>query len=216
MKDFTLSTEQEKEILRLATQYKREAEKCFGAKAYLSGCVLMGAAMEAILLSTANCFPEIVASAKYAPKKKNGKIRRLDRWTLVDLLAVVKELNWLPSGLSPEDEWNSVNAKIGDYVNVVRQIRNLIHPVRYLNDFGRKRFTKKCLEACFEIVDIAVDYLSSLINDSLSIMLKEKDRRSIQQLHPADSALRVSRTGARGRCGSALDGCCMADDASNG
>ena len=37
MGDFALSTEQEKEIMRLAIKYKREAEKCFGAKAYLSG-----------------------------------------------------------------------------------------------------------------------------------------------------------------------------------
>jgi len=180
MEDIALSTEQQKEILRIATQYKREAKKCFGARVYLSGCVLIGAAMEAILLSTANCFPEIIVSTKHAPKK-NGKIKRLDKWTLMDLLAVAKELNWLPSGLSPEDEWNSANAKIGDYVDVVRQIRNLIHPVRYLNNLGRKRFTKKYLEACFEIVDTAIDYLSSLIKDSLSIMLREKERRSAQQ-----------------------------------
>lgn len=179
MKDFALSTEQEKEIMPLAIQYKREAKKCFGAKAYLSGCVLMGAALEAILLSTANCFPEIVTSIKQAPKK-NGKIKRLDRWTLMDLLAVAKELNWLPSGLSPEDEWISANVMIGDYVDVVRNIRNLIHPVRYLDHFGRKRFPKKYLEACFKIVDTAHEYLSSLIKDSLSIMLEEKERRSAQ------------------------------------
>ena len=180
MKNFVLSTEQEKEILRLAAQYKQEAEKCFSAKAYLSGCVLMGAAMEAILLSTANCFPEIVASAKCAPKK-DGKIKRLDGWTFMNLLAVAKELNWLPSGLSLENEWSSAHAKIGDYVEVVRQIRNLIHPVRYANDFSRKRVTKKYLEACFEIVDTAIDYLYSLINNSLKIMLEEKERRSAQQ-----------------------------------
>ncbi|MBA7695314.1 hypothetical protein ES703_103938 [subsurface metagenome] len=179
MEDFALSTEQEKEILRLATQYKREAEKCFGAKAYLSGCVLMGAAMEAILLSTANCFPEIVVSAKCA-QKKDGKIKRLGRWTFMDLLAVARELNWLPSGLSPEDEWSSAHAKIGDYVEVVRQIRNLIHPIRYVNDFSRKRVTKKYLEACFEIVDNAIKYLYPFISDSLKIMLGEKERRSAQ------------------------------------
>ena len=198
MKNFALSSEQEKEIMPLAIQYKREAKKCLGAKAYLSGCVLMGAAMEAILLSTANCFPEIVMSTKHAPKK-NGKIKRLDRWTLMDLLAVAKELNWLPSGLSPEDEWNSANAKIGDYVDVVRNIRNLIHPVRYLDHFGRKRFTKKYLEACFEIVDTAIEYLSSLIKDSLSIMLEEKERRSAQS-----------------QSGYTPEGCCRTVDAPSG
>ena len=100
--------------------------------------------MEAILLSTANCFPETVASAKCAPKK-DGKIKRLDRWTFMNLLAVARELNWLPAGLSLEDEWSDAHAKIGDYVEVVRQIRNLIHPVRYANDFGRKKSQRNIL-----------------------------------------------------------------------
>jgi hypothetical protein len=182
--DFALSVEQENEILRLAIQYKREAEKCFNAKAYLSGCVLMGAAMGTILLSTANCFPENVTSAKCAPQR-NGKVKRLDRWTFTDLLAVAKELNWLPSGLSLEDEWDSVHAEIGDYVEVVRQIRNLIHPVRYVNDFGRKRVAKKYLEACFEIVDSATDYLYLRVSESLKIMLKEKERRNNQKTKSA-------------------------------
>jgi len=177
MKDFVLSTEQEKEILPLAAQYKREAKKCLSAKAYLSGCVLMEAAMEAILLSTANCFPEIITSARCTPKK-DGKIKHLDRWTFIDLLTVARELNWLPPGLSPKDEWSSVHAKIGDYVEVVRQIRNLIHPIRYVNDFSGKRVTRKYLKACFEIVDIAIEYLYSVVNSSLKIMLREKERRS--------------------------------------
>lgn len=180
MEDFTLSTDQEKGIMPLAIQFKKEAKKCFSAKAYLSGCVLMGAAMEAILLSTVNCFPaEIFVSTKYVPKVK-GKTKRLDKWKLNELLAVAKGLNWLPSGLSPEDEWNNANAKIGDYVDVVQKIRNLIHPIRYLDDFGRKRFTKKYLKACFVIVDAANDYLSSLVKNSLSILLDEKERRSTQ------------------------------------
>ncbi|MEA2015724.1 MAG: hypothetical protein U9O59_03280 [Actinomycetota bacterium] len=179
MKDFVLPTELEKEILNLATIYKREAEKCLDAKAYLSGCVLTGAAMEAILLSFANCFPEIIASAKCTPKKK-GKIKSLNKWTFENLLAVVKELNFLPSALSLEDEWSSVRAEIGDYVEVVRQIRNLIHPIRYANDFSRKRITKKYLETCFKIVETAIDYLYSYITDSLKTMLIEKERRSTQ------------------------------------
>jgi hypothetical protein len=177
MEDFALSTEQEKEILSLAALYRREAKKCFGAKAYLSGCVLIGAAMEAILLSAINCFPEIIASAKCAPKNK-GKIKRLDRWTFSELLDVARELNWLPSELSPEDQWSSAHANIGDYVDLVRQIRNLIHPVRYVNDFSRKRVTKKYLEACFKIVDSAADRLYLLISEALKIMLEEKERRS--------------------------------------
>lgn len=176
MEEIALSEVQEKGILQLAIKYKQEAKKCYKAKAYLSGCVLIGAAMETILLATANCFTGNVLSSRSAPKKK-GKIKRLDEFRFIDLIAVAKELNWLPSELSPKDDWNNTKVKIGDYVEVVRQIRNLIHPVRYINDFGRKRVTKKYYDACYEIVNTAVDHLDSIINNSLSIMLEERERR---------------------------------------
>lgn len=187
MEDFELSAEEEKEVLRLANLYKREAEKCYNAKAYLAGCVLIGAAMEAVLLSAANCFPEIVASAKCAPKEK-GKIKRLNKWVFAELLRVAKELNWLPSGLSPEEEWNIANAEIGDYVEVVRHFRNLIHPARYANDFARKRVTKKYYEACFSVVNTAVDYLLMFVKNSLKMLVKEKRRRDAQQKLQAESS----------------------------
>jgi hypothetical protein len=103
----------------------------------------------------------------------------------MELLAVARELNWLPAGLSLEAEWNSAHAEIGDYVEVVRQIRNLIHPVRYANDFSRIRVTKKYLEACFEIVDSATDYLYLPVNESLKIMLEEKEKRKNQRTKSA-------------------------------
>jgi hypothetical protein len=185
MVGYIFSKAQEKEILSLARLYKREAKKCFDAKAYLAGCILIGAAMESILLSAANLFPEIITSAKCAPKRK-GVVKRLDSWTFNELLMAAKELNWLPSGLSSKGEWDNAHANIGDYVDVVRQIRNLIHPVRYLNDFSRKRVTKKYLEACFEIVDTAADHLYLIVSSSLKLMLEEKARRMRPTKRAAD------------------------------
>jgi hypothetical protein len=44
----------------------------------------------------------------------------------------------LSSALSLEGEWDSARAEIGDYLEVIRQIRNLIHPVRYVEDIVKK------------------------------------------------------------------------------
>ena len=125
--------------------------------------------MEALLLSSANCFPEIVTLAKSAPKR-NGKVRPLREWSFFNLLRVAEELSWLPSVLSEKDDWNDAKAEIGDYVDVVRQIRNLVHPARYAGDFTGKKVTKKYYEACFRIVEAASDHLLEIIKASLKIM----------------------------------------------
>ena len=79
MVDFDFTPNEQKEIQRLAFLYRREARKCYSIKAYLSGCILMGAAMEALLLATINCYPELVLEAKYAPKIKNNKINKVKK-----------------------------------------------------------------------------------------------------------------------------------------
>jgi hypothetical protein len=81
-------------------------------------------------------------------------------------MAVAKERNWLPSGPSP-DEWNGVGVQIGDYGEVVRKIRNLVHPARYAVDSPRKRITTRHLESSFEILDVTSDYLLDKIESSL-------------------------------------------------
>lgn len=177
MIDFDFNLKQQKEVMRLAFLYKREAKKCYFAKAYLSGCILMGAAMEALLLSTINCFPELILGAKTAPKIK-GKIKPLEKWGLGKLIEVAEELNWLPPNLLPKDKWAIADIKAGDYFEVVQKIRNLIHPARYAKELGRRRITKKHLIACFNIADNASNYLFKALKNYILILKEEKERRT--------------------------------------
>jgi hypothetical protein len=45
------------EILRLARFYLNEAKRCEKAKAYLAGCVMLGAALEASLILMVGMYP---------------------------------------------------------------------------------------------------------------------------------------------------------------
>jgi hypothetical protein len=164
------------EVLRLARLYQREAERCQESKAYLAGCVMIGAAFEASLLVFANCYPEEALGSTAAPRRKRN-IKPLIDWSLAELLAVAKECNWLPSALFLNDEWDEAKAKIGDYGEVIREIRNLVHPGRYALDWHRKRITKKYLEGVFEILDVANEYLLSKINDSLWKAIEEEEKK---------------------------------------
>jgi hypothetical protein len=149
MSDFTLDDDFHNEILRLSRTYYQQAEKCHDNGAFLAGCVMIGAALEATLLAFANCFPEDVLVSS------------------LELLAVAKDRNWLPSGLSLDDEWDAAKAKIGDYAEVVRRVRNLVHPARYAKEMPRKRITKQYLESSFNIMHIATQHLENKILKSL-------------------------------------------------
>ena len=183
MIDFDFSLDEQDRIQNLAFEYRNEAEKCQSAGAYLSGCILMGSALEALLLTTINCFPQLVLKAKSVPKK-NGKIKHFAEWGLADLIKVANELTLLPSGLSPNDDWNTANAQIGDYTDIIRQIRNLVHPGRYLKELGWEKIPKEYLEACFNIVDAASEYLSKVIESSHTMLLDEQEKRKNKKSRP--------------------------------
>ena len=58
MKQFELSDDQFQELMRLCRFYRREADRAMGAKAYLAGCVMIGAALEADLLAMCHCYSD--------------------------------------------------------------------------------------------------------------------------------------------------------------
>lgn len=185
MSKFVLTEEQYNEVMRLCGAYQREARRCMDGKAYLAGCIMMGGALEASLLAFANCFPIEARRSGEAPTKK-GTIKPLADWRLQDLLAVAKDRKWLPSSLSLDEEWDSKKAQIGDWAVTLQQIRNLVHPARYMLDIPRKRITKLYLETAFEIFDVATDHLLNKIYKHLRIVLEKvnEDGNTPENLQP--------------------------------
>ena len=95
---FELPDELHNEILRLANQYHREAEKCRDSKAYLAGCIMIGAAFEALLLAFVNCYQEEASSSEVAPRRRGFPKPLLD-WSLAELLAVAKKTKLVTIGI---------------------------------------------------------------------------------------------------------------------
>jgi hypothetical protein len=156
--EFLLSDEEFNQLQHTISTYRRETAKCRKAGAYLAGCVMAAASLEALLLGMVQCFPEEALSAPSCPKRRTGP-KKLRQWGLSELLAVARELTWLPAELTRQDEFDTNRAAIGDYTEVVRQIRNLVHPVRYLEEMPQKRFTKKYLEMTENIIAVASEHL---------------------------------------------------------
>ena len=98
---------------------------------------------------------------------KRSKPKPLLKWNLADLVAIAKTANWLPAGLALTDHWDSRKAQVGDHAEVVKMLRNLAHPARYVADHYRKRVTRKYLQRQFEFVLHFRDWLSARNNKSL-------------------------------------------------
>ena len=168
----TLTAEEERELYRLQRLYWREALRCEKAKAYLAGCILLGSALETLLILMINVYPEEAERTGKAPSRK-GAPRPLLDWRFSDLLRVAKAANWLPAALDVDtDNWDRRKARIGDYAEVVREVRDLVHPTRYVQDHHRKRVTARYLQWQFDVAQLCRDWLAEHNTKSLREHMK--------------------------------------------
>jgi hypothetical protein len=165
-----LDAGEEKELYRLSRLYWEEALRCEKAKANLAGCVMLGSALETYLILIINTHPEEAESTGQIPGGKNPK--PLLDWNLGELLRVAKAAQWLPAVLDLSGEWDDRKARIGDHAEVLRLIRNLAHPARYVQDHPRKRVTSKYLQRQFEVALACRDWLVAHNNKTLFKLLK--------------------------------------------
>ena len=83
------------------------------------------------------------------------------------MLRVASDMGWLPTGLRKGGKWISRKAKIGDYAEVLRQTRNLIHPARYVLDLSPTRVPKRYLVGSIEVFEVASLHLNAKVLSSL-------------------------------------------------
>lgn len=172
MDELTLTEAQEAELRRLLGFYRRESDRCKDARAFLAGCVMAGAELETALLLMVSGYPEDVIASSKLPRK-NSQIKPVLDWNLSELLIVAKATGWLPAALAyGNDEWDHKRAKIGDHAEILREMRNLAHPARYIEDHFGKRVTKKHLEMVFDTINAVSSWLYARIERSLLERMK--------------------------------------------
>ena len=101
-----LSKDEANELFRLYKFFIQEADRCKEAKAYHAGSVMLGSALEAILVLFVDMYPE-ESLATGECHKRDKKILPLLKWDLSHLLSVAKSAGWLPNSLlkNPSPMW---------------------------------------------------------------------------------------------------------------
>ncbi|MGH9490835.1 MAG: hypothetical protein ACRD17_10020 [Terriglobales bacterium] len=162
-----LNDAEEKELWRLLRFYRREAGRCRRARAHLAGCVMLGAALETLLVLMVNASEEEALATGLAPKKGRSQ-KPLLEWGLSEMLRVAAAAGWMPATFqNAAKEWNHKTASIGDYATLARKIRNLVHPRQVLEGYYRCRSTEGLFKAQLRIFNACRRALSSANAKSL-------------------------------------------------
>jgi len=117
-------------ILKICQRYLLEARKCYKQGCYIGSFTLYGAVLEAMLLSCCFVYAEAVRKTSvYLNKKKHSKRKRgiFLEFTLKNLLDIARELNWIPFDKKVENI-----GKVEDWIQRVKETRNLVHPACWL------------------------------------------------------------------------------------
>lgn len=174
-----LSDEETKALWKVFRFNLREARRCESAKAFLAGSVMVGAALETILILMVDCYPDEALATGLVPFYKKQSKSPID-WNLAELLRVAKKANWLPNeGLDVESNWTGKRPKVGDYAEVVKKVRNFLHPGRYIKDYHPKRITSKILANQFNIVQSCREWLGHKNEEGLRKTIEEYERSKI-------------------------------------
>lgn len=168
-------------LVGLLGRYEQEAEKSAGAGAYLAGCVMLGSALEGYLLAMTECFREEVERSTSVPRDKHGKLISPYRWDLWQLLDVARELGWLPATLPVNEDMEFEEAlekgDIGDFVEVVREIRNLVHPGKHVRTYPGITVAEEHFQDCYTLVAHAVVHLRKHLIGEIDKGLEKSDEQ---------------------------------------
>ena len=96
----TLSDEEEKELYRLQRFYWHEALRCEESKAYLAGFVMLGSALETLLILMVNCYPDEAQQAWQAQMKRKPKL-----WFAI-IPSACKKLTWNGISANNRGTWH--------------------------------------------------------------------------------------------------------------
>lgn len=154
-------------LWELIAQYHREAELCAETGAYLAGCVMLGAALEGALIGVADeeALRADIEKSSHAVRDKNGNLVPAENWPLHRLIALARELNWLPAKLPPDEDIDLDEAleqgDVGDFVEYVREVRNLVHPGKHVREYPDVSIGDKHYEDCYTVFEESLRHLLS-------------------------------------------------------
>jgi len=118
------------QLSTLQRQFEAEAEICAKGGAYHAAAVMIGAAMEtALLFACLERREDALIARRCLPDHEQPKKANPEHWTLNELAMVAVKAGWLPN--FEVSEGTILSRRL---VDMMRHLRNLVHPARHISD----------------------------------------------------------------------------------
>lgn len=155
MTDRSFTRETYLRLIEITGSRHDEATKCAEAEAWLAATVMLGAALEGVLLVTAaNEEPDLRARGLWPP----GDPLRWDLHGLVQL--------GLAAGWFEAEDFNTPEVNLGEVVDSVRELRNALHPGRYAREFGpQDEIGEDLCRALFTVLEAVFEVSNRIVGD---------------------------------------------------
>jgi hypothetical protein len=141
-------------LIRTATRYHRETQKCLRGKAYLAAVVMQVAILEASLQAMCAIYADAVkGTVVYQKKRFRKKRNRALEFNLSELISIARELRWFPL---KQFRWAGKRADVAGFTHEVRKLRNFVHPSRMAMERGDPtNFSKGVYDVVHEVFDVS-------------------------------------------------------------
>jgi hypothetical protein len=141
----------------LQVQFEREASASAAVGAFHAAAAMIGAAIEAALL--ARCLrrhEEALRARARLPEKERPRTGNPYKWKFDNLIRVAAEASWLPEfhvrdGVLPSEM----------LIDMVRELRNMVHPVVHLRSTLTNRVVRTKYEDAQATYDLLRRYLTT-------------------------------------------------------
>ncbi len=131
---------------------------------------MLGATLEGSLLAMCDMFPgEAEAAISALPKERRPKGHLL-RWGLNHLIPIAQHACWLPVR-----ERARGPHKIGDWVELLRDLRNLVHPGRHLREYPKARLRAVAFHNAREVFEAANDWILNRVYNDLRMKIEAEE-----------------------------------------
>ena len=128
-------------IIPIIEKRLEEAQRALEAGAFLSGVIMCGSILEAVLLGKAQQEPHLFNTSKVSPKAGDGKVKKFQEWTLANLIDVASDVGVL-------------KLDVKKFSHGLRDFRNYIHPYeQMISGFTPDEHTAK---VCFQVLKAAL------------------------------------------------------------
>ena len=128
-------------VIRIIEKRLEETQKALAAGAHLSGVIMCGSILEAVLLGKAQQERRLFNTSKVSPKTGEGKVKQFQEWTLANFIDVASDVGVL-------------KLDVKKFSHGLRDFRNYIHPYQQMiSGFTPDEHTAK---VCFQVLRAAL------------------------------------------------------------